>query len=48
MLINKCIRNSPNEATSDTLRIMYERRVPKVSPERKHSFNAKEEDLHND
>jgi len=41
MLIEKGMYNSRNEAIRDALRIMYENHELKVSPEKKHAFNAK-------
>jgi Arc/MetJ-type ribon-helix-helix transcriptional regulator len=43
-LIDKGVYNSRNEAIRDALRIMYEYHGLKVSPEKKHTFNAKAED----
>jgi Arc/MetJ-type ribon-helix-helix transcriptional regulator len=40
-LIDKGVYNSRNEAIRDALRIMYEYHGLKVSPEKKHAFNAK-------
>ena len=48
MLIEKGVYNSRNEAIRDALRIMYEYHGLKVSPEKKHAFNAKEEDASKD
>ena len=45
MLIEKGVYNSRNEAIRDALRIMYEYHGLKVSPEKKHAFNAKEDDI---
>lgn len=44
MLIEKGVYNSRNEAIRDALRIMYEYHGLKVSPDKKHAFNAKEEE----
>jgi len=44
MLIEKGVYNSRNEAIRDALRILYEYHGLKVSPEKKHAFNAKPED----
>jgi Arc/MetJ-type ribon-helix-helix transcriptional regulator len=44
MLIEKGVYNSRNEAIRDALRIMYEYHGLKVSPEKKHSPNAKTDD----
>jgi Arc/MetJ-type ribon-helix-helix transcriptional regulator len=44
MLIEKGVYNSRNEAIRDALRIMYEYHGLKVSPAKKHAFNAKEDD----
>ena len=44
MLIEKGVYNSRNEAIRDALRIMYEYHGLKVSPEKKHAFNAKTDD----
>ena len=48
MLIEKGVYNSRNEAIRDALRIMYEYHGLKVSPEKKHAFNAKEDDASKD
>ena len=45
MLIEKGVYNSRNEAIRDALRIIYEYHGLKVSPEKKHAFNAKAEML---
>lgn len=44
MLIEKGVYNSRNEAIRDALRILYEYHGLKVSPEKKHAFNAKADD----
>ena len=48
MLIEKGVYNSRNEAIRDALRIMYEYHGLKVSPEKKHAFNTKEDDVSKD
>jgi Arc/MetJ-type ribon-helix-helix transcriptional regulator len=47
-LIEKGVYNSRNEAIRDALRIMYEYHGLKVSPEKKHAFNAKADEAEKD
>lgn len=44
MLIEKGVYNSRNEAIRDALRIMYEYHGLKVSPDKKHALNVKEDE----
>lgn len=44
MLIEKGVYNSRNEAIRDALRIMYEYHGLKVSPDKKHAPNVKEDE----
>ena len=44
MLIEKGVYNSRNEAIRDALRILYEYHGLKVSPDKKHAFQAKAND----
>ena len=48
MLIEKGVYNSRNEAIRDALRIMYEYHGLKVSPDKKHASNVKEDDADKD